>query len=511
MIFPTPCPPPSAWTIKEPTFNPERIWELGGDLIKTARKRRVIRADDFFIKAFCLLPGPASRIRDPARKEWIISERLAERGLTPRPAAYGIYGRWSYFAARAASGKELGRYLEQDLADLSRKEIREFEKIFSRFLLDIAEAGVFQPDFHLDNVFYQEETRRLLLLDLHRARLYDRPLTHLEIMEQLIYVMPPFVDMLSGRNLIETASFLSKRVPALKKRDKRYEIQELSFSNMRSHWMKKEKRKVFKEHLVSRANGLLKLRTSSTDRSVLDQLGNLINKPETWSRQAGSSLKILKDSRHTLCIRALIEQRPFFIKAYRSSGHLKSFSYLFRTPRAIKTWQLSYRLSYRNIPVVLPLAAVQAKNPWNKLYGAVIFPWIKEAEDTKKLIRMALEREPDNHILKELALFVWQMHEKGVVHGDCKITNFIYGPRSHKKFMIFDLDSTQILKRAKDKMRISDIACLCRSLEKLAPDSDITKSFLNHYARFHLPWHHKWMDIAEKVRQLNLKKALAKE
>ncbi len=511
-VFPGPCPPSSSWTITDPEFLPGRIWEdRKARMVKEAKRRRIIHASGYYIKAFRLAPGPPGRLRDPARKEFSISRRLWEKKITPMPAGYASLGRWSYFAAKEAPGLELEVYLEKRLRLLKRRQIRRFESLFAGFLMELASCGVFQPDFHLNNCLFHEKSERFFLLDLHRARMKDRPLSGQEIIEQLVYVLPPFMDRVSERNILETVSHLSSRgLKDLKDRAKRYMVLEKGLSNMRAHYAGKEGRKTRAMQVGSRRGPLRLIRDVSADASLEDALAELVLRPENFLEDPDVTKEILKDSRHTLCIRARLLGKDFFIKAYRSSSTLKSLSYLLRTPRSIRTWELSRRLSFRGISVISPLVLVQARNPWRPVYGAVLFPWIESAAASRaRMIKALSEPVSADTFFKHLSFFIWQMHEKGMVHGDCKATNFVYLPQSGKKthkFLVFDLDSTRIEKEVKDKERISDISCMCRSLEKLTNTAEFTGLFLKHYIRFHVPWTGKHASILGTVKNLISKK-----
>ncbi|RUM88847.1 MAG: hypothetical protein DSZ23_04015 [Thermodesulfatator sp.] len=510
-LLPTACPPDSSWEIISPDFKPRKIWASQASLVKEAPKRKIIRVSGYFIKAFRIPPGPAGKLRDPARKEWIISRKLAQRDLTPVPVAYARMGRWSYFAARKAEGLELGEYLESHLPFLGRNALKELEYTFVKFLFDIAGCGVVQPDFHLNNCLFNEKNKQFLLLDLHRARLQNAPLGPEEIMDQMVFVLAPFFDKLPRRNILEAASFAALNLPRLKSRKERYSIQKKAFDNMRRHWQKKEKRKLRGTELIERKGPYLVLRHPKTEENIPKDLERLVREPETCLHDNTLVREKIKDSRHTLCLRAVLAGQDVFVKAYRSSGNIKAMSYLFRRPRAVKTWQIARRMSYRHIPVVMPLALIQTRNPWNLIYGAIAFPWINQTASSKKLVQNQLADPKSAHLcLKELAYFIWKMHESGICHGDCKITNFIYFPARENKFLVFDLDGTKIVRKISSRQRLADISCMCRSLEKLVTSREITSQFVKLYTDFHLPWKARYKDILARVRNLVTTKGLSK-
>ncbi len=506
--FPSPYPPEKAWQIVDPSFSPRAVWKEDATIIKETAGRKVIRAGEFFIKAFRLPPGPLGRLRDPAIREWIISRALAVKNITPKPCACGRSGRWSYFVARRAHGVDLEQYLDELVTSRDRKGMRKLIQTFCSFLLDIASCGVMQPDFHLGNIFFQQEPHGLLLLDLHRARLKSRPLNQQEFLEQLLFVLPPFMERLAARNILEACSLLSTHAPALKNRRERYHLLDRAFRNMRRHWDRKETRKIYLGQLKKGSSGGLFISAPSLETRVSSKFHAMVNNPAKYLWDGKTVREVLKDSRHTLCLRVIIDEISFFLKAYRSSGHLKSLSYLARKPRSLRTWELSWRLAYRHIPVVTPIAVIQARNPWRQIYGAVLFPWTDRAASTVPEIRKILREPGSSHpFIRSLASFVWQMHQRGVFHGDCKITNFVYRPGGKPELSIFDLDSTRILKNVGERERISDISCMCRSLEKLAGTGAPASLFMKEYARFHVPWD----DRREKIKKSITRQIMRKE
>lgn len=93
------------------------------------------------------------------------------------------------------------------------------------------------------------------------------------------------------------------------------------------------------------------------------------------------------------------------------------------------------------------------------------------------------------------------MHEKGIFHGDCKITNFRFNPADKNRFIVFDLDSTRIRKAVKDRDRISDITDMCASMEMWRIREYITYDFLIHYIRLHIPCEKESTILLKNLRE----------
>ena len=483
---PLPFPPASLWEISDPGFKPETLDETV--LVKETHDRKVFRAGGFYIKAFRL-----NHIRrifdDPSRKEYDIAQRLDKFKLTASPAAFCKHGGWSYFAARAVKGPDLETFLKRHWPRLDKGSAHEIIKDFAVFINDIAEAGVFQPDFHLNNVLFDIDNKRFVLIDLHRATVKKRPLSEEEFGRQLSFILPPLMDTVSSNSILSGAVKLSEKWDVIKTSSDRFKICEHAFSNMKRYWSKRGWRKTCRKFSIFKKNKSLNFINRGADGN------NLINIAETFRSEPGrfikqNSCRLLKDSRHTLCIDAEISGIHYFIKGYRSSGHLKSISYILRQSRVEHAWNMSWQLNMRGVSTPLPLYATYSGNPWNSIYGLIIYPWIDEISESREraAIFMADHRERQ-FFLKEVAFFLWNMHERGIYHGDCKITNFSIREDSSPFFTVFDLDSAEIRKDVSQKERLRDITAMSVSLQKLYYGKDpVHELLLDNYAKLHLPW-----------------------
>ncbi len=453
-------------------------------LVKETARRRVYCNGDLFIKVFLLKPS-FLRLRDPGKKEWTLAKALHQHGLTAPPLAHGLSKGLSYFVTQKVIGQDLESFLASTWPNLQLKEKREIIYAFYQLITGLSDAGVFQPDFHLNNVFFDRSRGRFVLLDLHRARLFDRPLNTKERMDQLSYIMPPLWDKIRKREILEFTSLLSQKWPELKSRKQRYGIQERALKRMRRHWDKKGARKILKKTVKTRHDKIVILRSEQCPEHLLNVLLFFIKHPKKFQGPEN----ILKNSRHTLCLKISAKSTKYFLKAYRSSGNLKSISYLFKTSRVLRTWHISRNLLLRHISTPLPLVAIHTGNPWKSIYGAMLLPWIEAGDANINLIKETLkQRKQGDRLIKDLAYFLWQMHEKGVFHGDCKISNFYFDLSSPATFKIFDLDKTKIKRRLSDRERLSDLINLCASLEWWRVRDKLTKQIFEYYTRRYINW-----------------------
>ncbi|MFP3869860.1 MAG: lipopolysaccharide kinase InaA family protein, partial [Syntrophobacteria bacterium] len=469
-------PPREKWEINDPDFSPENL--RGAQdilLVKKTETREVYRHGAFFIKAFQI--GPIGlRVRDPGKREWNLARALHPRGLTAPPVAYANARNWSFYVAEDVSGPDLGVFLSSIWPTLNHREKRKVLEVFAGFVADVAQSGLFQPDFHLGNIIYHQSQRRFFLIDLHRAHLHKTPLNRKKRMDQLSYIMPPLWGRVSPRHFLGFVGLLSKRWPELRDRWVRYRVQKKAFWRMRRHWSKMGLRRMGKS-LGKVAVGKKTLFLSRNSPGEVGRFLSTISKDSLRNDEI-----VLKNSRNTRCQLVKIGSVTYFLKIYRSSSRLKACSYLFRTSRTVRAWKTSWSLLVRHIPTPAPLAAIETKNPWNEIHGAVVYPRIGAGKSNTAMMKNFLSDPARSPLfVGKLAGFVWEMHEKGVFHGDCKITNFHVAPGSPSPFTVFDLDGTKIGRRLSDKQRLSDLADLCASLEWWAVRENLTEEMLDLY------------------------------
>lgn len=488
-------PMPETWEICDRYFEPGTLWSSQDiEIVKEARNRRVYRSSDLFIKVF-RLGSLVMKLRNHGKKEWIMAQSLHSHGLTASPVAYGRIGEWSYFVAREVPGPTLASFLNSSWPILNHKDKGKVIYSFSQFIVGLSQAGLFQPDFHLNNVMYNQWKNQFFLIDLHSGHRYLRPLNLKERVEQLSYILPPLWGNISPRDMLTFVSMLSREWPELRDRSLRYKVQEKAFWRMRRHCSKRGLRRVKKSLSKINVGKKVIFLSAGTPEEVRHFLHNILN--ETMKDKK----TILKNSRHTLSLLVKVAATTYFLKIYRNSSHFKSCLDLFRTSRAERAWNTSWNLIVRQISTPPPLAALDTKNPWNEIYGAVVHPQIGAGKENIEMIKRTLKNPCTAPVfLSKLCGFVWEMHEKGVFHGDCKITNFYFDPRSPAPFTVFDLDGTKIKTRLSDNERLSDLVNLCASLEWWQIRENLTEEVLNLYTSRHITWREKKHRLLKKLQ-----------
>ena len=487
------------WEQISPVFDVEILLKQDFIRVKERPHRKVFQGTGLFLKAYRLGGAELLFGRDAARKEYVLSKALYQKRRAPRPVAYGKRGSWRFFVSKRVTGQSLGFFLKEIWPGLSLSERKKYLKKFSILLKDLADLGIMQPDFHLDNVFLDEGLDDFVLIDLQRAWCKKGPLSKVEACEQLRYVIPPFLKHLSRKDIFYAVSFLSRWQPEIRRRDSRFFLSRLAYKDVRIHSRKKLPRRLNKATVTQKDKGLLVIRSASTDDGLIKCVRELVfeRKGDLAMREG---VDVIKNSRHTLCLRYSFSGQDLFLKCYRSSGRLKGLSYLFRRPRSVKSWNAAWYLESVGINTINPLFLIQAKNPWGNIYGLVAYPWHEQNKESKKIVKRLLRDDKERLVLfKKIALFVYEMHEKGVFHGDCKITNFVVS-KGGEGLCVFDLDSVRICSSLSERCRMKDVFVMARSLGRLIGEKDgAVRLFLKAYCQYHLEWQGRFDEILSRM------------
>lgn len=162
-------------------------------------------------------------------------------------------------------------------------------------------------------------------------------------------------------------------------------------------------------------------------------------------------LKFLSEDFSPLFLKAFI---PRFFKKNRVKNYFKLF-------KILKDLQIPlvepYFLFWKN-----PQIAFIKDEPF---YGGIIFPCIEKGFLKKEDLFLDSQKEKVNYeLIKNLVLFLYNLHEKGIYLRDTKFNNFYH--TSYEGFKIFDLDGTKFYKRPLSKLeRLKDLSTLAMSLE----------------------------------------------
>jgi len=343
---------------------------------------------------------------------------------------------------------------------MTLKEKRLFVDNLAAFVSEFLQKGIFQPDFHLKNILVTGPPWRFFLIDLHRARKI-KGFSAKILALQLAYLLPPLLRHLTWWEIGRITNRLSRSWPLLRERTYRLHIQKLAYTLMRKYWNKKER--------------FLNLKLGSIYFPLEIQ-------QHLKSGQFLKELQFIKNSRKIKSGILNLQETVYFVKIYKVSP-LKKCLYFFLTSRAKQAFQVALKLKLRGIPTPEPLFFGESK-PFRKQFDSfIIYSFEKEAQFTGHKIKKLLTKNQENKkLLFKLTCFLWEMHERGIFHGDAKISNFIYQPGENHEIKIFDLDHAKILsKELPIKFRLKDLATLSFSLLWLTNDHTIPLYTLNTY------------------------------
>lgn len=141
--------------------------------------------------------------------------------------------------------------------------------------------------------------------------------------------------------------------------------------------------------------------------------------PETFDKEG----MLIYDSRNTVRIFKQSDGSKVVVKRFHRSPFTQRFDYTFRRPSKPKrAYNYALRLQELGINTPTPIACIEEYN-WG-LYsrGYVVTDYCPDPD--LRLLREELEGHDD--LIDALARFLVKMHEKGFLHGDTNLSNFLY-------------------------------------------------------------------------------------
>lgn len=178
--------------------------------------------------------------------------------------------------------------------------------------------------------------------------------------------------------------------------------------------------------------------------------------------------KILKDSRSTKAgVATLTDGSKVFIKRYNPKGVRYLARHIFRQARPFRVWEASIRLEDAGVDTPIVQAAM-ARRVMRLLVSAyLVTDAVSDAiPDDGFFKSVLLEKRRRHEFCLALASHMAAMHGAGVIHGDCKLSNFYFPAwRSGSLAMgVWDLDGARRHASAPRSGRTTDLARLMASL-----------------------------------------------
>ncbi len=209
---------------------------------------------------------------------------------------------------------------------------------------------------------------------------------------------------------------------------------------------------------------------SITDKINLDNFRSGIN---------GENYTLIKENRVRSVISMPvtdINENGIYIKYFKRGGYRDYVKYLFVPTRIRTEWEVGNALLCKNINTALPLAMVKKKT-----YSLLVTEAVTNSKEFMGFCQanfegaLSVEQETEKRkLLRKLAGFIRDIHEKGFCHYDLHTGNILIRFKNNQTSSIYDCDlylmdlhSVKILKRMPFRKRLHNLAQIFNSLSSI--------------------------------------------
>lgn len=491
----------------------EFLEHLGGAYWHTVKKRptrKVYLSGDFYVKVYFhrgLLQRLKRRWYDSAVKDWKISTQVFKCcHATPEPVALGVSRDASFFINRSVDPcQTLGTFIDRNWERLNRQQRYQLTDRFSTFMLEVFNCGLFHTDFNLGNLLIKDSTWEFFIIDMQAAHLAKRGyLNTNEIAANLAFLLPVF-SKIENRYKLRFFVNLSKHYPELKGR--LWFIQEKAFQKMRTHWLKKGYRNLKKsapEIFFKNKNGVHGYLEGSAEPTIRTYL--VVNPDELFK----FTEKNLKKSKRAKLAAIRFEGRRYILKRYNLKNWRHRLKRLLSPSLAWKIWKTNYLIKLRGISTSHLLAAVDVGTGLGYRCSYALYEYIDNISEGYRYIQDSfLDDRKRPYMMRRLAKLAWELHQKGIRHGDFKASNIIWSFDEQKgNLKVIDLDAVRFNRFLRDGQRIADLKNMASYFLMLDPDPAKTDLLFDEYVHLHPPWQHRRDRLyrsfrTKALRQLN--------
>ena len=478
----------NAWKIVKETPG-RRVYSVGAYFVKVY----------FFKKPFGIIKR---RFSDHAKKEWRLSTHIFKTfGDVPEPVAYGTCRGLSIFVSRSVepciTAKEL--YFNK-WSCLSKKKRRLIVDLFADFIIHLYKSGILQTDYNLGNILVSTDLSCFFAIDLQRAKHTLNTPTDRQLIKNLSFLLPPVNDI-EKKYKLGFFLKLAKVFPGIKPYIN--DIEDSAFNKIRRQWLHKNPRKLKEES--KRSNFCITPDVSGYIRNDLNAQVKkiLIENPEQLFRFIIKDFKNAKRSRVSL-----IDCRGtrYVLKKYNVKSFLFRLRRLISPSLAWKVWKKTGLFSQRGIPTPILFASIDLGKGLSYKGTFTLYEYIDAENDAGLLKSHILNKTERELILHKLAGLLFQMHKRGIYHGDAKISNFLWTEKKGKtRFIVIDLDGVHFMQKVNKRQRLSDLKNMAASLVWWKRDPQIVDDFFDAYLKTghllcknHDSWLHKLHKKVEK-------------
>ena len=432
--------------------------------LKESSKRRILKANNFLLKGFRKNRYPF--LSNGAEKEFQIAQILSQKGITPK--VWGIYEenswKWvvfDYLKDFITLEEFLKRHPWPTIGNNTRKVII---KKLAYIIASLWESSILQTDIHPNNLLINPSNPQdIKLIDFHRANLKKRDKSL--ILNQLAYLLPPFQENIP----FSTKSFFIRYLMQLLPKEIQIssvdlqKIIEKSYKLQRRYWRKFKRRLLRRKMIKTLKRGNIVLQYNS---NISPQIYNFFLTKDFKERLTTSIINTLKRRPDKEIFLVKIEKDVFWIKKE------KGIKTLFRR-KLYQTWWNHWRLKIRNIPSPEPLIFIKVHRASYLLTKIISEEFV--------LLKKALKSH-DSYLKKDipyLAKLIWDMHQKGIIHGDLKASNIFWNKK--QKFILVDLEDVKESQNVSFRKCCKDLIPLLASFEDHFPQAKLSLLFLNTY------------------------------
>lgn len=168
---------------------------------------------------------------------------------------------------------------------------------------------------------------------------------------------------------------------------------------------------------------------------------------------------------------------PVIVKRYKFPNFVQRFAYSFYRPsKAKRAYKYASKLIAMGVDTPTPIAYIEEKRNGLFTYG-----YFMSAENNNPDCRiLRSDKEYDNgKLARDLMAFIATLHEKGVLHGDTNLSNFLYEKRGdHYHFAVIDINRSKFVSPPATQAQ-----CL-RNLVRITHIVSLLKYLVGIYAEF---------------------------